>query len=484
MDLHSLLLLFTRTQHHDTTSRTLSGPRGASTECTHCTLSILTTRMVPSWKLLVGTTVKVHGVKAKPELNDCAAIVGSFNADKNRYNVRVALPEANDYVEVALKPDNLMQGAAARLPPAATVEADEYAIADVLDVLDAVETMDEYPADVAVACLTRCVECLMEDVGLMPSEPRMLTGALAALRTNAQNEGAAPNLFGVAILGLPFVLGGRDKAAMLDAAEAHLECSLLTLLAAGLGWYETTHELLSSTMIAVRQALACYVDGDDTVDFSGVDDERWATVDASGLLPALVRMLAAHPARFADEATLELHEHAIAAFSAVSGLAPSEERAATLVKVGVLAPVLRAMEAVASAAAALSKKKKGAKSLAKEQLEAALELVRAGGALLKAVGGTSAGRAGLRAAGGVATLTTVMEALPHPALVAEMGALKTRLESADGADVSVPLTSRQRVEGGTPRAAAPSYVASRNAREPQARAPAKEVAEIAATYYY
>ena len=61
----------------------------------------------------------------------------------------------------------------------------------------------------------------------------------------------------------------------------------------------------------------------------------------------------------------------------------------------------------------------------------ALEMVRAGGALLKALGGSAVGRAGLRDAGGVAALDALLTALPHPVVVAEMGALKKRLEAQE-----------------------------------------------------
>lgn len=435
--------------------------------------------MAPDHHLLVGTIVKIMGLQAKPELNGCAALVGSFNAEKGRYNVRVISPEKNDYVEVALKPDNLEQGAAARLPPASMVEADSYAIKDVLDVMDALDSMEEYHADVAVASLTRCVESLMEGPSAELPASRVLMGAMNALRTNARNDGTAPQLFGVAILNLPFLLGSQESAPMVDAAEAKLECSLLRMLTQGLGWYEGTPELLASTMIALRQLLGCWIANDDTVDFRGVDEPRVADVLASGMVPALVKMLAASPPTLEDEGTLELHEHAIAAFSALCGLQPSAARARALVEAGAVAPTLAAMAAVAEAAAGGGGKRghggpKGGKHKGKkgppppkqpstEAMEAALELVRAAGALLKALGGTAVGRDGLRAAGAIGGLSSLLRALPHPAVVAEMGALRSRLESTTGEDVTEAMTSDEHLEASQAREAVPSFVSARRA---------------------
>lgn len=127
---------------------------------------------------------------------------------------------------------------------------------------------------------------------------RVLLAAANAMRTNERNEGGAPQLFGVAILNLPFLLGTPESAAMVDEVEATLGCSLLELLAKGVCWYhahaymhmcahacahirtsirlcryQQSVELLSSAMIALRQLLACWVANDDTADFAGVDEQ-------------------------------------------------------------------------------------------------------------------------------------------------------------------------------------------------------------------
>ena len=58
------------------------------------------------------------GLQAKPELNGCECVVGAYNADKGRYNVRLKSKPAVACLDVALKPENLEQAAASRLPPA------------------------------------------------------------------------------------------------------------------------------------------------------------------------------------------------------------------------------------------------------------------------------------------------------------------------------------------------------------------------------
>lgn len=417
-------------------------------------------------KLLAGSTAEVTGVKSKPELNGCPATIGSYIESKGRYNIRTSTG-----VEVALKPENLLQEAADRLPPASTVEADEYPIQDVLDVMDINDTvMAEYNADVAVACLTRCVESLMEGPNPDLPESRVLVAAMNAMLANARNDGAAPQLFGIAVLNFPFLLGSREKVADVDKVEAELNCSLLMLLVKGFDWYAPTHELLSSTMIAVRQLLSCWVDDDDSE--AGIDDERLQAVRDSGLLPSLVKMLDLYPPSLADEGTLELHEHAIAAFSSVCGLAPSDARAAAIAEAGAIAPTLKAMRAVAGAADAHGAK--GAKK--SEEVEAALELVRSGGALLKALGSSVTGRDGLRRNDTAKALEELMKALPLPEVLNEIGALKALIQSKEGRDAAAsPAVAAQKVgasqEGATKQS------------QGKATAPQDDSA-ISATYYY
>ena len=64
--------------------------------------------------LLPGTTAKVTGLQSKPALNGCAAIVGAYLSEKERYEVRVISPEQNNFVSIALKRDNLEQGVASK----------------------------------------------------------------------------------------------------------------------------------------------------------------------------------------------------------------------------------------------------------------------------------------------------------------------------------------------------------------------------------
>ena len=151
--------------------------------------------------------------------------------------------------------------------------------------------------------------------------------------------------------------GARRRGQALDAelaarASAPLD-SLLGLLTAGLVAYKEDAELLSSTMIAVRQLLGplrwlktlrrprrrtapvcvrppretrpsrvpppgCWLENDDTVEFVGLDELRFEQVRASGVLAAVAEMVAAHPPSLQDEGSLELHEHAIATWSAAA----------------------------------------------------------------------------------------------------------------------------------------------------------------------
>lgn len=94
--------------------------------------------------LLAGSTAKVVGLKAKPELNGEIAAIKSFNADKGRYNVEVSTGI------LALKGDNLEQADDQRLPPAKAIEAEDYPLHDVLLALDIIDASAEYRADVAV----------------------------------------------------------------------------------------------------------------------------------------------------------------------------------------------------------------------------------------------------------------------------------------------------------------------------------------------
>ena len=94
--------------------------------------------------LLAGSTAKVVGLKAKPELNGESATIKSFNADKGRYNVEVSTSI------LALKGDNLEQADDQRLPPAKAIEDWDYPLHDVLLALDIIDASVEYRADVAV----------------------------------------------------------------------------------------------------------------------------------------------------------------------------------------------------------------------------------------------------------------------------------------------------------------------------------------------
>ena len=173
----------------------------------------------------------------------------------------------------------------------------------------------------------------------------------------------------------------------------------------------------------MRQLLGCWLDGDDTLDFVGLDESRWQMVRASGLLGAVAAMVAAHAPSLSDEGSLELHEHAVACWSAACGLQPDGARAAALCEAGAVQPTLRALEAVAPVL--------GGAEEAEEEVAAAAELARAAGALLQALARTEAGRAALRAAGGAATLATLLVAVGDPSgngeIYQEMGALRRRL---------------------------------------------------------
>ena len=74
---------------------------------------------------------------------------------------------------VALKRANLDAGEAEELPPAKTVEGDDYPLAEVRAVMERLRSLgaDCYAAasDVALACLTRSAQSLME--GTDPALP-------------------------------------------------------------------------------------------------------------------------------------------------------------------------------------------------------------------------------------------------------------------------------------------------------------------------
>jgi hypothetical protein len=429
---------------------------------------------MPLQRLLFGSTATVASLKSRPELNGKEATIRSFNEEKGRYNAEVAGEGL-----MALKPDNLQQSGTL-LPPAEAVEADDYPMSEVLHVLESLDAMEEYHADIAVVCLTKCVEALMEEPDPDDVPPlRVLTSATNAMRTNARNEGAAPQLFGVAILNLPFLLGTRESAKLVDQVEEALGCSLLEMLAQGVAWYKEQAELMSGTMIALRQLLACWVDNDDSIDFVGLDDDRLAAAIASGMLPALSGMLATHPPSANDEGALELHEHAIAAFSAFSGLEPSVERVDSLVSAGAIPHTLRAISAVTpppppppGGGKGQGGKRQGAarqREQSQEEIEAAHELIRAAIALLKAVGSAEAGRAAMRDAGGVATLDCVLLAFPdEPHLHGEVGGLQRRIATTGGADGPAPavkLTEAERTLLGGAREDVPSFVVARTAKD-------------------
>ena len=89
-----------------------------------------------------------------------------------------------------------------------------------------------------------------------------------------------------------------------------------------------------------------------------------------------------------------------------------------------------------------------------------------------------------------------MKALPHPAVISEMGGLKTRLEIADGADVSANLTPQERAQRATPRTDAPTFVGMQKGHSPAAPPKSAAVApaptppaqakgkDVQAIYYY
>ena len=142
-------------------------------------------RMHAEIHLLTGSIVVIDGLKAKPELNGKSAKVKGFIAAADRYNVLPVGLNARESV-IAVKRTNLKQDAAARLPSAEEVDDEsEYPLADVVAVLDVLDSLAEYVPSVAIACLTRCVKALMEEAGEIPPE-RALRAACNALRANAR----------------------------------------------------------------------------------------------------------------------------------------------------------------------------------------------------------------------------------------------------------------------------------------------------------
>ena len=318
----------------------------------------------------------------------------------------------------------------------------------------------------------------------------------------------------MAALNLPFLLVGPESAPLLAEVEAALRCSVLELLTGGLTAYVDDAELLSSSMIAVRHAatlatlqpcvprrpqhalqltlqltvqltvqrtlqltarlqvrqlLGCWLEGDDTVDFVGLDQPRWEAVRASGLLNAVAAMVAGHAPSLEDEGSLELHEHAIACWSAACGLQPDGARAAALCEAGAVLPTLRALEAVTpvfviARADRLGEEEEVARlrrrlpsgcatvepeaaAEEEEEVAAAAELVRAACALLQALARTEAGRAALRCAGGAATLDALLAATGDPSGESEMheaiGALRRRLAERQHGQTRRPGSGRQ-----------------------------------------
>lgn len=389
--------------------------------------------------LLPGTTAKVTGLQSKPALNGCAAIVGAYLSEKERYEVRVISPEQNNFVSIALKRDNLEQGAASKYPPVDVLASDEYSISDCILVMEVVDSSEEYEANVAVACLTRYVQSLMD--GPTPALPpaRVLYAAMHAMVTNARNEGAAPHLFSVAVLTLPFILNDRSDTVMVEDAENKLECSLLNLLVQGMGCYGHVPEILSSTMIALRQLLTCWTSPSDG---AVLENDREKAVLSSGLLTALVKVCERYtPPKRADDGILELCAHAFAAFSTIAGASPRPGLAKALASAGVVGIGLRSMANIAKVAEESShasdatkhisggKAANGATMGAPQQLSpAALEFLQADSALLKALSSTPVGRLYMRRAGGVTTFETLSSL---SCIKEELAEVRRRLEIAE-----------------------------------------------------
>ena len=135
-------------------------------------------------RLLTGSIVVIDGLKSKPELNGKSVKVKGFITASQRYNVRGLDPYES---LIAIKRTNLKQDTAARLPSAEEVDDEsEYPVADVMKVLDVLDSLADYAPAVAIACLTRCVKALMEEEeGEIPPE-RALRAACNALRANAR----------------------------------------------------------------------------------------------------------------------------------------------------------------------------------------------------------------------------------------------------------------------------------------------------------
>ena len=199
----------------------------------------------------------------------------------------------------------------------------------------------------------------------------------------------------------------------------------------------------------MRQLLGCWLEGDDTVDFVGLDQPRWEVVRASGLLAAVAAMVAGHAPSLEDEGSLELHEHAIACWSAACGLQPDGARAAALCEAGAVPPTLRALEAVTPVFVIAAAEQMGGRNpdaAEEEEVAAAAELVRAACALLQALARTEAGRAALRCAGGAATLDALLAATGDPSGESEMhqaiGALRRRIAEGQHGQTHRPGSSR------------------------------------------
>ena len=145
----------------------------------------------------------------------------------------------------------------------------------------------------AAACLTRCVETLMEGPSELLPPPRVVRVAHAALRNERDEGGLNPELYSVGCMCLTLVLNAgagaeAGAAAMVDDAQVtkaqHAEVpglttplttpsmptklqealgtegpSLLELFGASLAQHPSSHELCAISLMALRQLLGCWV---------------------------------------------------------------------------------------------------------------------------------------------------------------------------------------------------------------------------------
>jgi len=434
--------------------------------------------MSAAQRLLAGTTATVTELKSRPELNGHAVTVegGStwpvwrpgFDATTGRYTCTVGEES------LALKPANLSQDASQRFPASegpGSVADPEYALPDVLDVLAVLEALspEEYMVakELAAACLTRCVEALMDGPSDLLPPPRVVCAAHAALRNERSAGGNYPELYTVGCMCLTFVLNDGSgaeavAAAMVDAAQEALgddAPSLLELFGASLAQHRSSHELCAISMMGLRQLLGCWVTGDATAAFQSLDDEKAERFFSSGAVGAIDGMLEARHPSLSDVGSLELHEHGVAALSALVGLAPTAARVSRVLAQASLAPVVRLLSAVTPAAAAAiatlltgAPREKAAAAAVEEEGEdeseeeeeeegdPALEVIRSSCALLNAIATTLLGCKAILAAGGVAVLLElewqVAQAMPAASRAdgAAGGEGSTDAEAADAID--------------------------------------------------